>query len=181
MWPVDQKSGRPFAGAEIAEAIRFAFGAAVKQPGVQIVPGPMGTGGGYIYAALFAVKEARGFTDDDLLRGLFIAAGVGAIAYTRTEPTGEVIGCTGECGVCSAMASAAIVEMAGGTPEQVENAASFVIQAMMGLPCDPLLGGFDQPCTSRYHQRRQHGDRLCGPRAERLARDPSFPRGTRCR
>jgi L-serine deaminase len=68
--------------------------------GVETVPGPMGGGGGHIYAALCAVKDAKGFSDQDLLRGLFIAAGIGAIAYTRTEPTGECIGCTGECGVC---------------------------------------------------------------------------------
>jgi len=51
--------------------------------------------------------------------------------------------------VCSAMASAAIVEMAGGSGQQVENSASFAIQAMTGLPCDPIPGGFEQPCFSR--------------------------------
>ena len=74
----------------------------------------MGGGGGYMYAALSAVQEARGMDDDDLLRGLFVAAGVGAIAYTRTAPTGEVIGCSGEAGICGAMAAAGIVEMVGG-------------------------------------------------------------------
>jgi L-serine dehydratase len=74
---------------------------------------------------------------------------VGAIAYTRTEPTGEVLGCTGESGVCGAMAAAAIAEMVGGTPEAVENAASLALQAFMGLPCDPMPGGLSQPCRSR--------------------------------
>ena len=70
-----------------------------------------------------------------------VAAGIGAIAYTRTEPTGEVLGCTGESGVCGAMAAAAIAEMVGGSPEAVENAASLALQAFMGLPCDPMPGG----------------------------------------
>jgi L-serine dehydratase len=109
----------------------------------------MGSGGGYIYAALSAVRDARGFTDDDLLRGLFVAAGIGAIAFSRTEPTGEVLGCGGEGGVCGAMAAAAIAEMAGGTPEQVENAASLALQAFIGMPCDPIPGGACQPCRSR--------------------------------
>ena len=109
----------------------------------------MGSGGGYIHAALWAVKEAHGFSDDDLLRGLFVAAGIGAIAYTRTAPTGEVTGCTGETGICGAMAAAAIAEMAGGTPEQVENAASLLLQAVIGMPCDPIAGGAGQPCRSR--------------------------------
>ena len=60
-----------------------------------------------------------------------------------------MIGCTGECGICGAMAAAAITEMAGGDPAQVENAASLALQATIGWPCDPILGGLGQPCRSR--------------------------------
>lgn len=132
-----------------AQTVKYAYGAGAGIPGVENVPGPMGGGAGYIHAALSAVQEARGLSDDDLLRGLFVAAGVGAIAYSRTEPTGEVLGCTGESGVCGAMAAAAIAEMVGGTPEAVETAASLALQAFMGLPCDPMPGGLGQPCRSR--------------------------------
>jgi L-serine dehydratase len=132
-----------------AQTITYAYGAGAGIPGVENVPGPMGGGAGYVYAALSAVRDARGLSDDDLLRGLFVAAGVGAIAYTRTEPTGEVLGCTGESGICGAMAAAAVVEMVGGSPEAVENAASLALQAFTGLPCDPMPGGLSQPCRSR--------------------------------
>ena len=136
-------------GGITAQTVKYAYGAGAGIPGVENVPGPMGGGAGYIYAALSAVQEARGLSEDDLLRGLFVAAAVGAIAYTRTEPTGEVLGCTGESGVCGAMAAAAIAEMVGGTPEAVETAASLALQAFMGLPCDPMPGGLSQPCRSR--------------------------------
>ena len=106
-----------------AQTLKWAYGAGAGIPGVPVVAGPMGGAGGYVYAALWAVKEAEGFSDDDLLRGLLIAAGIGVIAFSRTEPTGEVIGCTGECSVCGAMAAGGIAEMAGGQPEEVENAA----------------------------------------------------------
>ena len=132
-----------------AQTVTYAYGAGAGIPGVENVTGPMGGGAGYIHAALSAVQEARGLSDDDLLRGLFVAAGVGAIAYTRTAPTGEVLGCTGESGICGAMAAAAIAEMVGGTPEAVETAASLALQAFMGLPCDPMPGGLGQPCRSR--------------------------------
>lgn len=62
---------------------------------------------------------------------------------------GEVIGCAGECGVCCAMAAAGLTEMQGGTPEQVESAASLALQAAAGWPCDPIPGGQNQPCLSR--------------------------------
>jgi L-serine dehydratase len=148
-WSRHTASGRGVSGGIVGETIRLAYGAGAGIPGVETVPGPMGGGGGYVYAALSAVKEARGLADADLLRGLFVAAGVGVIAFSRTEPTGEVIGCTGESGVCGAMAAAAIVEMVGGTPEQAESAASLTLQAFTGLPCDPIPGGLCQPCRSR--------------------------------
>ncbi|MDR3673601.1 MAG: L-serine ammonia-lyase, iron-sulfur-dependent, subunit alpha [Holophaga sp.] len=149
LWAPHLAAGRSFLGPATGLALKLALGVNAKTRGVPIVPGPMGTGGGYLYSALYAVQQDRGCTDEALLRGLFVAAGVGAIAYTRTEPTGEVIGCAGETGVCSAMAAAALVEMAGGTPLQAEHAASFAIQAATGMPCDPIPGGFEQPCLSR--------------------------------
>lgn len=149
-WEVYRKDGSPLSGPVVALALHYMFAAQALQKGVKLVPGPMGTGGGFLFSALRAVKETGGYSDEDVLRGLFIAAGVGAIAYTRTNPTGEIIGCMGECGVCSAMAAAGITEMAGGTAAQVQAAASLSLQAAIGWPCDPIPGGNNQPCLSRF-------------------------------
>lgn len=148
-WESHRQSNRRLTDELTANTLKWAYGAGAGIPGVEVVAGPMGGGGGYVHAALWAVKEAKGFSQDDLLRGLFIAAGVGAIAFSRTEPTGECIGCTGECGICGAMAAAGIAEMAGGEPEQVEHAGSMLLQALIGMPCDPIPGGLGQPCRSR--------------------------------
>jgi L-serine dehydratase len=112
-WARHMASPRRLTDGIMAQTLKWAYGAGAGIPGVPTVAGPMGSGGGYIHAALWAVKEAHGFSDDALLAGLFVAAGVGAIAYTRTEPTGEVTGCSGETGICGAMAAAGIVAMAG--------------------------------------------------------------------
>ncbi|MDS1030899.1 L-serine ammonia-lyase, iron-sulfur-dependent, subunit alpha [Bacillota bacterium LX-D] len=149
MWDEYQHKNRILSGNLMGEVVKRAIGVISKTRGVPMVPGPMGTGGGYLFSAVYSVKEAYGFSDDDLIRGLFVAAGIGAIAYTHTNPTGEVVGCAGECGVCCAMASAAIVEMAGGNGEDIENAASLALQAFFGLPCDPVIGGYEAPCFSR--------------------------------
>ena len=45
-----------------AQTVKYAYGAGAGIPGVENVPGPMGGGAGYIYAALSAVQEARGLT-----------------------------------------------------------------------------------------------------------------------
>ncbi|MBQ7796042.1 MAG: L-serine ammonia-lyase, iron-sulfur-dependent, subunit alpha [Lachnospiraceae bacterium] len=133
----------------ISKSIQYVMAGQPPVEGVLNVPGPMGTGGGFIFGVLSAVQETLDLPQETLLRGLFVAAGVGAICYTRSAPTGEVTGCTGECGCCSAMAAAAVAEMLGGTPEQVEAAASMALQASVGWPCDPIPGGKDMPCMAR--------------------------------
>src|SRR3712207_8314328 len=43
-----------------------------------------------------------------------------------------------ECGSAAAMASAAIVEMMGGTPKMALHAGAIVIKNILGLVCDPI-------------------------------------------
>lgn len=148
-WKSYADTHTPLSGANTALALHYAFGVQAQSKGVKLVPGPMGTGGGYLYSAVRAAKELNGVSDEKELEGLFVAAAVGAISYTRTNPTGEMLGCTGECGVCGAMAAAAITHMAGGTPSQVENAASLALQTYLGWPCDPIPGAKNQPCIGR--------------------------------
>lgn len=145
----EYEKGRVLSGGVTALAVHYAFGVQAQTKGVKLVPGPMGTGGGYLYSAVRAVAETYGFSEKTETEALLVAAAVGALAYTRTNPTGEITGCTGECGVCGAMAAAAVTYMAGGTPEQVEAAASLMLQAAIGWPCDPIPGGLNQPCISR--------------------------------
>ncbi len=148
-WRGYLKGGSLLAGDTVGRALYYAFAVQALVRGVKMVPGPMGTGGGFLYSAFRAVKEAKNLSEEAVIRGLFVAAGVGAICYTRTQPTGEVIGCTGECGVCEAMTAAGLTEMMGGTPEQAEAAASLALQSAIGWPCDPIPGGNNQPCLSR--------------------------------
>lgn len=148
-WKSYTDSASPLCGDRTALALHYAFGVQAQSKGVKLVPGPMGTGGGYLYSAVRAAKEANGISEEKELEGLFVAAAVGAICYTRTNPTGEITGCTGECGVCGAMAAAAITHMAGGTPEMVETAASLALQTYLGWPCDPIPGAKNQPCIGR--------------------------------
>ena len=128
--------------------IENALSTNAKVPGVKIVPGPMGTGGGYLFSAVDAVREAKGYSHEKVIEALIVAAAFGAIAYTRSNPSGER-GCVGESGVCNAMASAAVAQLSGATPDQVENAASMALQANLGLVCDVIPGGKEFPCITR--------------------------------
>jgi L-serine dehydratase len=148
LWRRYKKEGGPLQDPLVSRILDYAFSVNAKIPGVKIVPGPMGTGGGYLFSALEAVREARGFSRAKQLEGLVVAAGLGAVAYTLCRASG-VSGCVGESGICCAMASGAITWMAGGTGRDVQNAASMALQASIGIPCDPIPGGLEFPCLTR--------------------------------
>jgi L-serine dehydratase len=147
-WKRYREKQQPLSDTLTQHILTHALAVNAKVPGVLIVPGPMGTGGGYLYSALDAVREERGYTHEKEIEGLVIAAALGAIAYTHTNASGER-GCIGESGVCCAMASGAVTWMAGGDGVMVEHAASMALQANMGLQCDPIPGGLEFPCITR--------------------------------
>ena len=47
------------------------------------------------------------------------------------------------------MAAGALVEVMGGTPAQVENAAEIGMEHNLGLTCDPIGGLVQVPCIER--------------------------------
>jgi L-serine dehydratase len=147
-WKRYKDTGRVLQDPLTSRIMDYAFSTNAKIPGVKIVPGPMGTGGGYLFSALEGVREHRGLSVEKQLEGLIVAAALGAIAYSLCRASGAS-GCVGESGICCAMASGAITWMAGGDGPQVQNAASMALQANIGIPCDPIPGGLEFPCLTR--------------------------------
>lgn len=115
----------------------------------KIVAAPTAGASGILPAALLTVKEKFNFTDEDLIKGLFTAAGIGQIIAKNATISGAEGGCQAECGAASAMASAAVVELLGGSVEASLNAASFSLINIMGLVCDPVAGLVEFPCALR--------------------------------
>jgi len=52
-------------------------------------------------------------------------------------------------GSACAMAAGGLAAAAGGTPEQVENAAEIGMEHHLGLTCDPIGGLVQVPCIER--------------------------------
>lgn len=115
----------------------------------RIVATPTAGSCGILPAALISAGEKLNKTDDDLVRALFTAAGVGILIAKNATISGAEGGCQAECGSAAAMASAAIVEMMGGTPEMALNAGAIVIKNILGLVCDPIAGLVEAPCAKR--------------------------------
>jgi L-serine dehydratase len=115
----------------------------------RIVACPTAGSCGILPAVILSAGEKLKKAKDELLNALFTAAGVGIIIAKNATLAGAEGGCQAECGSAAAMASAAVVEMMGGTPEQALNAAAIVIKNILGLVCDPVAGLVEVPCAKR--------------------------------
>jgi L-serine dehydratase len=115
----------------------------------RIVACPTAGGSGSVPAALVAVEEEHGIAPEQTLKGLITAGLIGEITARRMFLSGSAAGCQAEVGVASGMAAAGLVEMLGGSAEQVLNAAAISMQNLMGLVCDPVAGLVEVPCVVR--------------------------------
>ena len=115
----------------------------------RIVAAPTAGASGVLPAVLLPMKEKYSFSDEDMVRSLYVAAGFGQVIATRASIAGAEGGCQAEVGSASAMAAAALVSLMGGTPEQMARACATALQNLMGLVCDPVAGLVELPCVKR--------------------------------
>ncbi|PKQ38158.1 MAG: L-serine ammonia-lyase, iron-sulfur-dependent, subunit alpha [Actinobacteria bacterium HGW-Actinobacteria-1] len=115
----------------------------------RIVAAPTGGASGVLPAVLTTIAERVGATREATVLALVTAAGIGAVIAARATLSGAAGGCQAEIGSAAAMAAAAATELAGGTPEQCGHAASFALQGLLGLACDPVGGLVEVPCVAR--------------------------------
>lgn len=142
--------GNTLCGQVLNEAVSFALATAEVNASMgRIVACPTAGSCGIVPAVLASVQQSRGFKDEEVAMGLFTAAAIGSVVAFKASVSGAVGGCQAECGTASAMAAAAAVELAGGTPLQAVNAAAMVIKNVLGLVCDPVAGLVEVPCVKR--------------------------------
>ncbi len=110
---------------------------------------PTAGSAGVAAGVLSALTEERGLTREQQINFLFTAGAFGLVIANNASISGAAGGCQAEIGSASAMASAALVEVCGGTPEQSAQAVAITIKNMMGLICDPVAGLVEVPCVKR--------------------------------
>lgn len=115
----------------------------------RICAAPTAGSSGILPAALITGAEELACGEEEMLRGILTAAAIGKIIVQNATVAGAEGGCQAECGAAAAMAAAALVEMAGGAPEQALHAAAIAIKNIMGLICDPIAGLVESPCSKR--------------------------------
>ncbi len=114
-----------------------------------IVAAPTAGSCGVLPAVIFTVGEQLHANKEAYVQALFTAAGVGLVISHRATLSGAEGGCQAEIGSAAAMAAAAAVEMAGGTPRQAAAAVAIALKSLLGLVCDPVAGLVEVPCIQR--------------------------------
>jgi L-serine dehydratase len=110
---------------------------------------PTAGSAGVVPGTLFAVREKLNPTREEMVAFLFTAGAFGFVVANNASISGAAGGCQAEVGSASGMAAAAIVEMAGGSPEQCAEAMAITLKNMLGLVCDPVAGLVEVPCVKR--------------------------------
>lgn len=115
----------------------------------KIVGAPTAGSSGIIPGVIWSLGKIYNLKEKDLLLALFTAGGLGEIVSKKTNLSGAEGGCQAECGVASAMAAGAAVELLGGRPNMVSSAFALALKNLLGLTCDPVAGLVEIPCVKR--------------------------------
>lgn len=115
----------------------------------RIVAAPTAGSCGILPALILTAAETWQASEESQVQALFTASGIGMVIARIAGVSGAVGGCQAECGSASGMAAAAVVEMAGGTPEQSAHACAIALKNILGLVCDPVAGLVEVPCVKR--------------------------------
>ena len=115
----------------------------------KIVAAPTAGACGVLPAVLIPLYHRGDFDEDAIVRGLYVAAGIGAVVGYRACIAGASGGCQAEIGTATAMAAGTLTAMRGGTCAQIGHAAAMALKNLLGLVCDPVAGLVEVPCVKR--------------------------------
>ena len=104
---------------------------------------------GVLPAVLKYAQVTRGFSDEEVCRGLAAAGIIGNLTKTNASISGAECGCQAEIGTACSMAAAALAELYKQNLDQVEYAAEVAMEHHLGLTCDPICGLVQIPCIER--------------------------------
>lgn len=144
------KSGRnicgDFVGMVMEKALKMGESNACMR---RIVAAPTAGSCGVIPAVFISYETYFKTLEDDMVKALLIASGIGAVIAENASIAGASGGCQAEIGSASAMAAAGLTFLQGGDSMQIVNSSALALKSMLGLACDPVCGLVEVPCIKR--------------------------------
>lgn len=115
----------------------------------RIVAAPTAGSCGVLPAVLLSYEEDFDVAEDDMVKAMYVAAGIGKVIAENAFIAGAAGGCQAEIGSASAMAAGALAFLQGGDSSAIINAATLSLKNFLGLVCDPVAGLVEVPCIKR--------------------------------
>lgn len=136
----------PFLGQVMERALKMAESNACMK---RIVAAPTAGSCGVLPAVLITYQKEENCPEKEVVKALFVSAGIGGIIASRASIAGAQGGCQAEIGSASAMAAGALTFLRGGNLQQIYEAAALALKGLLGLVCDPVAGLVEVPCVKR--------------------------------
>ncbi|CAM3048305.1 L-serine ammonia-lyase, iron-sulfur-dependent, subunit alpha [Staphylococcus argensis] len=143
-------SGASLAGETMLDVVSRAMATnEVNAAMGKICATPTAGSAGVVPGVLFGLRSKLNPSRRDMLNFLLTAGAFGFVVANNASISGAAGGCQAEVGSAAAMAAAATVELAGGSPQQSAEAFAICLKNMLGLVCDPVAGLVEVPCVKR--------------------------------
>lgn len=136
----------PFLGLVMEKAIKMGESNACMK---RIVAAPTAGSCGVLPAVFLSLEEAKGYPEEEMVKALYVSAGIGGIIAQRASVSGAAGGCQAEIGAASAMAAGGVAYLLGGDGDTIAHAAALAMKNLLGLACDPVAGLVEVPCVKR--------------------------------
>ena len=115
----------------------------------RIVAAPTAGSCGVVPAVFLSLEEEKGYSKEEMVKALYVSAGIGGVIAQRASISGAAGGCQAEIGAASAMAAGGTAFLLGGDGEALSHAAALAMKNLLGLACDPVAGLVEVPCVKR--------------------------------
>lgn len=143
-------SGRGLSGNTVLDAVCKAVATNEVNAAMGLICAtPTAGSAGVVPGTLFALREKLNPTREQMIDFLFVSGAFGMVVANNASISGAAGGCQAEVGSASGMAAAAVVALAGGTPQQSATAMAIALKNLLGLVCDPVAGLVEVPCVKR--------------------------------
>lgn len=136
----------PFLGLVMEKAIKMGESNACMK---RIVAAPTAGSCGVLPAVFLSLEEEKKYPREEMVKALYVSAGIGGIIAQRASVSGAAGGCQAEIGAASAMAAGGVAFLLGGAAEAIAHAAALAMKNLLGLACDPVAGLVEVPCVKR--------------------------------
>lgn len=144
------QSGPVLMDRNTLQVVSYALAVSEVNAGMgRIVATPTAGAAGILPGVLVYALDTGRFPRHAVVRSMFTAAAIGLVIANSASIAGAAGGCQAEVGSATAMAAGALVELAGGRPQQVGHAVGLALKNSLGLVCDPVGGLVEVPCIIR--------------------------------